>query len=122
MKPNFMAILGAIVLVGVGLYYAFYAADSVGLDNLQGTAVVTAKEHRAAGQTYSTEKVGNTTRVIPRATPEMYLLKLRVEEKDTAYPVSRDIYDAILEGNQVNVTYQLRRLTGAVQIVDLKRQ
>jgi hypothetical protein len=117
-----MAVLGGIVLVGVALYYAFYAADSLGLDSRTGTAVITGKEYRPSGKTYTTERIGNNTRVIPHTTGEMYLLKLRVSNKDTAYAVSRDVYEATGEGNEVEITYQQRRLTGAVQIVEMKRR
>ncbi len=114
-------VFGAVVLVGVILYYAFMAFDGMGLADHQVTATVLDKKHRGAANTYSTQIVGNRTLVVPQATPEMYVLSLDVNGIPSEILVDKMLYDAVGPKDRVRVTYQRRRFTGAVQVVTVTR-
>jgi hypothetical protein len=82
---------------------------------------VTGKEHRAAGKTYRTDIVGGQTRVIPQYTPEMYLVRLRIDGKETAHALEKDLFDSLSNGDRLVVTYQQRRFTGGLQVTSVQR-
>src|SRR5262245_61796631 len=111
-STNHMIILGAIIVVGVVLYFSFTTIDGSALGNQRGRATVAGKEYREAKRTYSTEIIGGKTRPVPRVVPEMYVLKLKFNSKEVEFAVDKDLYDAVKVGDEVQVTYQRRRLTG----------
>jgi hypothetical protein len=110
------------VLAGVGLYLAFWAIDGQLLDSQVGSATVVDKEYRKAGITYRTERVGTTTRVTPYATPEMYILRLRVGSDEARWPVARDVFDKAHADDQFQVRYARRRITRSLQIVSIENE
>lgn len=116
-----MYVFGGVILVGVALYFLFMAVDGQALGNTKGTARVVDKEYREAGRTYTTEIIGGQTRTIPRVTPEMYILKLEIDGRQTEAPVAKSLYDAVNKGDKVQVVYRRRRITGALQVTDVIR-
>ncbi len=116
-----MYVFGVVILLGVGLYFLFMAVDGQAIGNTRGTATVVDKEYREAGRTYTTQIVGGQTRTIPRVTPEMYILKLEINGRKTEAAVAKSIYDAVNKGDKVQVVYRRRRITGALQVVDVLR-
>jgi hypothetical protein len=116
-----MVIFGLLIVTVVGLYMAFMAVNDLALRNRQGTAMVIRKEYRDASRIYSTQVIGGRTQTIPQTTPEMYLLHLDVEGRHGVSAVAKSLYDHLEPGNQVQVIYQQRRLTGALQVVDVFR-
>lgn len=120
--PNrFILVFGGIVLAGVLLYYAFMAIDGMGLTDQQASGTVLGKEHRPPGRSYSTQIVGNRTLVVPQTTSDAYVLRLDIRGREAAALVDKDTYDALAPNSQVTVTYQRRRLTGAIQVVAVTR-
>ena len=120
--PNrFIAVFGGIVLAGVLLYYGFMALDGLGLADQQAQGIVLGKEHRPPGRTYSTQIVGNRTLVVPQTTSDAYVLRLDVLGREAGALVDKDTYDAAAPNAQVTVTFQRRRLTGAIQVVAVTR-
>ena len=118
---RFIVVFGGLVLAGVVLYYAFMAVDGLGLDDQQAQGTVLGKEHRAPGRTYSTQIVGNRTLVVPQTTADAYVLRLDIRGRETAALVDKDTYDAVTLSARVTVTFQRRRLTGAIQVVAVTR-
>ena len=118
---SFMPAVGAVALVGVALYFGFMAVDGLGLRDQRGTARVAAKEYREAGRSYATQPVGghNLTRV--QTTPEMYILELEIDGRPSACPVAKETYDAVAVGDQLQVTYQQRRVLGRLQVTEVRR-
>jgi hypothetical protein len=114
-----MWIVGLAVLVGVVLYFAFQAADGLALANQTTSAKVVAKGYREAGQSYYTEIIVRLPVAQPRVTPEMYVLKLALDGREVECPVSLVLYNATNNGDQVNVTYQRRRITGALKVLNV---
>jgi hypothetical protein len=116
-----MVILGALVVIGVVLYFSFTTVDGFSLGNLKGKATVVGKEYRKVKRGYSMEIIGGRTRAVPHVTPERYVLELKLNGKETECAVDKELYDAIKVGDQVEVTYQRRRLTGTIKIVEITR-
>lgn len=114
-----MIMLGIIIVIGTGAYFLFAAADSLALGAQQGRATVTGREYREMKRTYSTELIGGQTRSVPRVIPEMYVLRLRLNGRETEFSVEQSFYNAVKVGDQVRVTYQRRRLTGAIRIIEV---
>jgi len=118
---NFMAVLGGIILAGVAIYAAFMGVNSFGLPEQQGSAVILEKGYRAAGKTYTTQKIGNRMMTLPQITPEAYILKMEIDGKKVEFPTTKAIYDATDTNDRISVTYIRKRITGSLQIVDVKR-
>jgi hypothetical protein len=118
---RFFLAFGGIVLAGVLVYYAFMAVDGMGLTDQQGTGTVLSKEHRAPGRSYSTQIVGNRTLVVPQTTSDAYVLRLDILGLQAGALVDKQIYDNVLPNSQVIVTFQRRRLTGAIQVMTVTR-
>jgi hypothetical protein len=118
---RYMVILGAIIVICVVFYFSFTSIDGFALGNRKGKASVVSKEYRETKQGYSTETIGGRTRTVPRVTPEMYVLKLKLDGKETEFAVEKGLYNAINVGDQVQVTYQRRRITGAIKIIEVTR-
>ena len=116
-----MYIAGIVILVGVGLYFLFMAVDGMALPRHQTSAVVVGKTHREAGQTYTTQVINNRSYTVPHATPEMFILRLDLLGRPAQYVSDRSLYDALGAGDSLRVTYQRRRLTGTIQVVDASR-
>jgi hypothetical protein len=121
-SANFMPVLGGIILVGVIAYLIFYAANTMGLENQTGTATVVGKEYRPAGVTYRVDQIGGKPRTVPQANPEKYLLKLSIGGKTLEHAVSRELYESLNSGDQVEITYRRKRITGAMQVIGVKRR
>jgi hypothetical protein len=116
-----MYVLGPVILLLVGGWYAFSAVDSMGLSSTEGSALVTGKEHRPAGRTYTTTVINNRTMTVPHDTPEAFVLTLAVAGDTTQGAADRDLYEHIQVGDRVRVTYARRRVTGGVQVVKVSR-
>ena len=113
---NFMAILGGIILIGVALYYSFWAVNSLGLEDRSAIATVTGKEYHAPGTSYQAQNIGGRNYVRPLQTPEAYVLKLNLDNEETSAAVEKGLYDVLNPNDQVRVTYQRRRITGGLQV------
>jgi hypothetical protein len=113
--------VGAIVLVGVALYFLFTAANTFGLAEQTVTASVVSKAFREAGKTYVTQVIGGKTYTRPQTTPEAYLVTVKLDGKDATGAVDASLFEQLQQGDPVHVVYQKRRLTGATQIVRVSR-
>jgi hypothetical protein len=113
---NVWPLLGGVILVLVAAYFGFQAIDGTGLPLESGSAIITGKEHKPPGKSYRTEIIGGRTQVIPQYTGDMYILKLRLGDTDTARAVDQSLFDSVRNGDRVAITYQKRRLTGGLQV------
>ena len=119
-SAQIMMIFGAVIIVGVLLYYGFWTLDGLGLEDEQGTATVTGKEYVEPGMTYSRQYIGGQLRTLPQTTGEMYILELNIGGEVTSVAVDKNRYDAVKANDEVDVVYQRRRLTGGLQVVELE--
>src|SRR5262249_53480901 len=116
-----MYIAGIVILVCVGLYFLFLAVDGLGREVQTGTGRLLGLEYREAGQTYTTEIINNRPYVRPQARPEVYLLKLDINGRQTAGAVPKALYEGVRPGDEVQVTYVKRRITGLLQVLEVSR-
>jgi hypothetical protein len=116
-----MTLFGLAVLAALVAYYGFLAVDGLGLATRSAAATVTAKGYRAAGETYYTVVIGNRPLVRPRATPEVYLLRLDIQGQEAEGAVAQDLHAAVAEGDSVQVEYQRKRLSGNLRVLTVHR-
>ena len=102
---------------GVCLYFAFMALDTLELPSRTGVASVLGKAHEGPGTSYQTLNLGGRTFLRPYQTPERFVLKLRLDQQETAAAVGKDLYEALNPDSEMGVTYQRCRITGAVRVV-----
>ena len=119
-KPtNFMLYIGGLMLAGLLIYFTFTAVNSLGLKEQSAMARVIAKDYKEAGSTYVTQKVGNRILTIPQSQAEMYLLGLDVQGKSSACAVAKTVYDRLNIGDQVEVVFRRKRVTGSVEVLSV---
>ena len=102
------------------LYVAFWVLNTQLLASQTATAEVVGKEHRPAGTSYRTEKIGNTVRTIPYAIPEAFILNLTVAGKATQYPVEKEFYDRTQVGATLQVRYEKHRISGGIRVLSVE--
>jgi hypothetical protein len=113
---RFLPILGGIILIVVFLYYAFWAINSLGLENRSAFATVTGKEYLAPGTSYQSQQIAGRNYVRSLQTAERYIVTFNFLNQPAAGAVDSALYNALKSGDQVQVTYQRGRLTGAVLV------
>jgi hypothetical protein len=119
-KPtNFMLYIGGLMFAGLLIYFAFTAVNSLGLKEQSATARVIVKDYKEAGSTYVTQKVGNRILTIPQSQAEMYLLGLDVQGKSSLCAVAKTVYDRLNIGDQVEVVFRRKRVTGSVEVLSV---
>src|SRR5258705_9181298 len=116
-----MYVLGPVILLLVGGWYAFSAVDSMGLAATEGSGLVTGKQHRPPSKTYTTTVINNRTMTVPHVTPEAFVLTLTVAGDTAQGMADRDLYERVQVGDRVSVTYERRRVTGRMQVVKVSR-
>lgn len=116
-----MHIIGIIILAAFVLYYVFMAADTFGLATESGSAKVIAKGFRKAGLTYYTQYIEGRPLVMPQTIPERYLLKLEIGDCETECAVAQGFHEAVKINDRVQVSYQRRRLTHTLRVLDVQR-
>lgn len=109
--------LSAILLVGVGLYFGFIAANTWGLSEQSGEATVVAKNYLPAGTTYRTINVGGRKMVQPVGTAEAWVLTLRLGDEEVIATVDKSLYDQLKPNDKVRATYSRTRFTKALRVV-----
>lgn len=117
-KANpYLFIFALIIIIGIVLYYLYIAIDSSGLPEQKGTAKIIAKEYKPPGQTYSRQVIGGRVHTLPMVTNEMYILHVNLNSQTTFCAVTKDIYDTLNVGDQIQVSYKQRRIKGTLQII-----
>jgi hypothetical protein len=112
-------ILGLVVLTGFGAYFSFAAIDGFGLPSQQAIATVVDQEHRNAAKGHRYEIINQRPMVTPHVTGEKYILKLDVAGRRAEGEVRRTLFEAVKPGDRVQVTFQNRRLTGRIKVLDI---
>lgn len=117
---NYMAPIGGLILFVVLAYYLFLGIDTIGLTDQSGPAVVISKNYRASETSYATRIINNRSYVTPQTTPEAYVLELELDGRRAETFVSKELFDSVRTSAAVTAIYQIRRLTGELQIIDVK--
>jgi hypothetical protein len=119
--PRLVFALGLIVLVLGAAYWLFTAVDGVGLARRTETGTVVGMRYQAAGVTYVTEVINNRPHAVRHATPEAYLVEVALAGGRAEGATGREAYEQLRAGDRVRVTYERRRVTGAIRVVDVQR-
>lgn len=114
-------LLGILVLLAGACYWLFAAADGLALSRHTDVATVVGKTHREAGTTYTTEIINGRPYPTRHTTPEAYVLQLALPSGRAEGTTDRELYAAVAAGDRVRVTYARRRVTGAIQVLDVER-
>jgi len=109
------------ILILAGLFFLFQAVDTLGLEVKKASARVIAREHRETVMGYRTEIINNQPRAVANVTPEMYVLHLDIDGHRAEAAVSHSFYDAVQPGDRVQVTFQKRRLTGGLRVLEVTK-
>ena len=116
-----MTLFGLAVLAALVLYYVFVAINGLALPTQSATATVTGKSYREAGQTYNTIFIDNRPLIRGQPTPEIYVLELQIGNQKAEGTVTKGLYGAVSIGAEVKITYQHRRLTGSLLVLEVRR-
>lgn len=114
--PNIMVTVGGLIICILVVYFSFVAINSLGLQEHTAIATVIDKGYRAAGKTYTTQKIGDRMMTIPQTTSEAYYLFLDIDGKKASYVVSSRDYNLTESGDQLEVKYVRKRITGGIQV------
>ena len=121
MSPtSWMPAIGGFILIAAICYFGFQSADSAGLAQKTGSAVIISKEHVPVHKTYRTDYIAGHTRVIPEVVPEMYVFRLRVGDLETTFAVDHALYDAEQNGDKLAISYQESRFTKKLQVLSVR--
>jgi hypothetical protein len=112
---------GLIILIIVGLYFLFLAVDGLDLETRNDAGTVIGREHREAARGHRMEIINNRPLVVPHTTGPKYVLILDIGGQPAEATVFGSLFDAVQPGDRLQVTFQKRRLTGRVQILDVTR-
>jgi len=113
---RFMPILGGIILIAVALYYTFWALNTLGLENRDAIATVTGKEYLFSGTSYQSQQIAGRNYVRSLQTPEQYIVTLKLLDRPAGGAVDSALYNTLKTRDQVQVTYQRRRLTSSLLV------
>jgi hypothetical protein len=117
-----MYIVSALVILAVIGYYLFIAINTTGLSSASTTTTVVDKGFREGGTSFFSQPIGGQQITRMTRTPDAYLLKLQVAGQQLEHPVDKALYDSLAAGDEVDVTYQRKRITGGIQITSVRRK
>lgn len=91
---------GLFLILAIGVYFLYVTIDGAALSTQQGKARVLAKA---------------------RVLLDDYHLKLAIDGEETFAPVAEEIYEAVQVGAEVQVSYQQRRISRRINVVQVNR-
>lgn len=118
---NTMRMMVIAVLVCVALFFLFILVDGFFLSNQTANAVVRSLEFSAGGKTYVTQIVNNRPYVMAQEKPDAFLVKMNLGGREVVAVVEQTLFESLEPGEQVEVVYQQRRLTGIYQVLEVRK-
>ena len=117
----FIFIFSGLVLAAVLVYFGWGALDHLGLADEKASAVVTSKHYYPPGVTYRTNIVAGRAWTMTDSTSELYVLELNVGQEPTGAIVSKDVHDALMAGDSVQVKMHRTRFTRRLEVTEVVR-
>jgi len=117
----FVYIFPALLLLGAVLYFGYGALDRAALATKSVATVVTGKEFAKGSTTYHTVVVGSQRLVQGDENPDAYILTFEVDGQPTGAAVSRNLYDSLERGDNVQVQFRRTRLSKRIVVTDVSR-
>jgi hypothetical protein len=117
----FVYIFSAVVILAAVAYYAFGAIDRAGLQTQSAVATVVQKQYNPPGTTYTTERTGGRTYTRPLQTAETFAVVLKFGNEQTVGLVSRELFQALADGDTVRVQLRRTRVTHRLEAVEVRK-
>ena len=113
-------IMPSVILGGVILYFIFGALDSAGLETQTTSAIVTAKVHTPGSTNYVNRIAAGRSWTQAQQQPDFYAISLAADGEPTVALVTKEQFDRLRENDQVTVTVRRTRLSGKLEVIDVK--
>lgn len=110
----------ALLLLGVGGWYAWGAIDTAGLVVEERQAVVTGKQVNPAHQTYRTNIVAGRAYTQSHTQGETRVVTLKVGDEDSVGYVDAWQYQQLKAGDTVQVLVHRTRLSRRLEVLEVK--
>lgn len=102
------------------LYYLYNAVDRLGLETNTANATVISKKYTEGSTNYVNTVAGGRTWVQSQKQPGFYTISLVVKKERAVAIVPKKQFDIIKNNDQVKVKIQRTRISGRLEIIDLK--
>jgi hypothetical protein len=103
------------------LYYAYGAADRLGLEVQRAEARVTGKQITPGSTTYHTNTVAGRAWTQSSKNPDWYVIGFEVNGQPAGGAVTPELYESLQPGDIVRVEYQRTRFSGRIVVTDLRQ-
>ena len=113
-------IIMALLLVGVGGWYAWGAIDTAALPTEERSAVVTGKQVNPATQTYNTNIVAGRAWTQSHTQGDTRVVTLKVGDEDSVGYVDASHYQRLKAGDTVQVRVHRTRLTRRLEVLEVR--
>jgi hypothetical protein len=113
-------IMPAVILSAVILYFLYGAVDSAGLETQTTVAIVTSKTYTPGSRNYVNRIAGERSWTQAQQQPDFYAISLTVDGEPTVALVSKETFDQLRENDQVTVTVRRTRISGKLEVIDVK--
>jgi hypothetical protein len=117
----FVYLFPALLLVAAALYFGYGVLDRAALDTKTAAAVVTGKQVAKGSTTYHTVVIGSQQLVQGDQNPDAYILTFDIERQHTGGAVSRELYESLQPGDNVQVRFRRTRFSHRVVIANVSR-
>lgn len=115
-------IFPAIAFGAALLYYAYGAADRIGLATQQTEARVTTKTYTPGSTTYHTNIAAGRAWTQSDKNPDAYLVGLDLDGGVTTVGVvTKELYESLSPGERVRVSYARTRFSNKLLVTDVRR-
>ena len=118
---RWMRVLVVVVLVAVVAYTALMMVERTGAATLSVRGSVVDKRHVAAHRTYVTEIINGRSVVVPREVADAYVIELSVPGGRTTGVIPQELYDRLATGDSVTVEIRRRRISRAIDVLQVSR-
>jgi hypothetical protein len=114
-------IFPAIAFAAALLYYAYGAADRMGLETHHAEARVTTKNFAAGSTTYNTNIVAGRAWTQASKYGDAYMVGLDIDGVAAGGLVTPEMYETVTPGERVRVTFKRTRLSRKLLVTDVSR-
>lgn len=118
---RWMRVLVVVVIVAVVAYTGFMMVERTGAATTSVRGSVVDKRHVAAHRTYVTQIVNGRSVVVPREVDDAYVVDLSVPGGRTTGVVPQELYDRLAAGDSVTVEIRRRRISRAIDALQVSR-
>jgi hypothetical protein len=119
-EPRWVIWGGSLILTVCVLYFLFTALNEYWMPEQKGTAIVVQKKIQQKSRVDVPQNISGKTVWVQNITPDTYFLRLRIEESEDEFKVSKDVFDSVSPKDRIPVTYTGLRLTNGISVVGIQ--